>query len=104
MNQLQDFMARCNTQARPLNQEAAELNGSVIYGTFGDPVLMPVMTRQGYMDHLVTPFKAARDQFADDPQARQTLVRPLTQREFFIQIVDYTNPVVYTFILTDREL
>ncbi len=104
MNQLQEFMARGNVQTRELVQEAVEINGAVVYGTFGDPTLMAVMTQHGYQDHLVTPFKASTVQFANPPQAKQTLIRPLTQREFFIQMVDYTRPVVFTFILVDREL
>ena len=104
MNALQNFMATGNVQSRDTVQEVVEIGGAEIYGTFGDAQILPVMTVNGYQDHLVTPFKASRDQFAANPAARQTLLRPATGREFFIQVVDFTNPVVYTFILTDREL
>lgn len=106
MNLLQQFMADCNTQARDIVQELVELNGAQVYGTFGDPQLMPVMTGTGYQDHLVTPFKVSADQFGggSPPAARQSLTRASNQRSYFIQIVDYTNPVVFTFLLTDREL
>lgn len=65
---------------------------------------MPIMTATGYQDHIVMPFKAQASQFATPPEARQALSRPQTNREYFIQMVDYTNPVVYTFILVDREV
>lgn len=106
MNALQEFMAACNVQARPLNQEEFQYpqGGAVFFGTFGNPQLMPVQTRVGYQDHLVTTLIAARAQFAADPAARQMLFRIQTRRPMFIQIVDFTDPVVYTFILTDREL
>lgn len=104
MNGLQAFMVTGNQQSKDAVMEEVSIGGEIIYGTFGDPQLMSVMTMNGYQDHLVTPFKALGAQFADHPAARQTLIRTQTNREFFIQIVDFTNPVVYTFILTDREL
>lgn len=104
MNGLQTFLQRGNTQSRDANQELAILNGVEIYGTFGDAQTMPIMTSVGYQDHIVLPFKATADQFASKPAARQTLVRPATAREYITQMVDYTNPVVYTFILVDREV
>ncbi len=113
MNFLQTFLAAANAQARPIVQEAfrfvTDISGTIYYGTFGDPLIMPVMTRQGYQDHLVTPLKAEANQWTAQmppisPSARVELVRIETGRTFFVQIVDYTEVVVYTFILTDREL
>lgn len=80
------------------------------YGTFGDPQIMPVMTRSGYQDHLVTPLKVETTLFATwtgdqlNALARRSLIRTQTGRTFYIQTVDYTGVVVFTFICTDREL
>jgi hypothetical protein len=113
MNQLQTFLARANVQVRDVIQEAVTLAldpEEEYTGTFGDPVVIPVMTRTGYEDHLITPLKIERVQFSAwtaeelNTIARTTLVRDQTGRTFFIQAVDYTEAVVYTFILTDREL
>lgn len=106
MNDLQQFMADCNAQTLDILAEEVELNGATVRGTFGDPQLMPIMTRTGYADHLITPFKVSAAQFANGspPQARQSLTRASNGRSYFVQIVDYTNPVVFTFLLTDREL
>lgn len=105
-------MADANVQARDIIQEAFTITGlaGTFYGTFGDPELMPVMTRQGYQDHLVTVLKVQTTEFAalTSPQiqalARGSLVRTQTSRTFFIQMADYTAVVVWTFVLTDREL
>jgi hypothetical protein len=114
MNLLQTFLVEANTQARDIVQEAFTLVGEspavTRYGTFGDPEIMPVMTRQGYQDHLVTPLKVEASQFSGytaeqlDALARRSIVRTQTGRTMFIQVADYTAVVVYTFILTDRDL
>lgn len=113
MNLLQTFLANANVQTRTVLQEALTFTadpGGEYTGTFGDPQIMPIMTRQGYEDHLVTPLKVERVLFADwtsdelNALARTTLVRTQTGRTFFIQVVDYTEAVVFTFILTDREI
>ncbi len=104
MNDLQTFLQRGNTQSRPTNQEAAIFAGTTIYGTFGDAQTMGIMTSVGYQDHLILPFKVTADQFASKPQPRQGLSRPLISAEYFVQLIDDKNPVVYTFILVDREL
>lgn len=104
MNALQQMLATANTQSRQVNQEAVEIDGKILFGTFGDPIPMPIMTRQGYKDHLVLPLKVSRDQFAADPVARSSVKRPAMEKTYFVQLVDTTNPVVYTFILVDREL
>lgn len=115
MNLLQTFMAEANAQARTIIQEAFTVTvpagiATTFFGTFGDPEIMPVMTRQGYQDHLVTVLKVEATEFAalTSPQiqalARGSVVRTATGRTFFIQTVDYTGVVVWTFILTDREL
>lgn len=112
-NDLQSFMAAANVQTRAVIQEAltfAEDPGGQYTGTFGDPQIMNVMTRNGYQDHLVTPLKVEKVLFAGwtapelDALARTTLVRTQTGRTFFINAVDYTEAVVFTFILTDRQL
>jgi hypothetical protein len=102
-NQLQTFMADANVQVRPIVQETAEIEGATIYGTFGDAQLVPLMTRSGYQDLLATPFRANRDQFAADPASRQNLIRNSTGRTYFIQMVDTSHPVIFTFMLVDRE-
>lgn len=104
MNALQQMLVTANTQSRQVNQEAVEIDGKILFGTFGDPVPMPIMTRQGYKDHLVLPLKVSRDQFAADPVARCTVKRPATDKTYISQIIDMTNPVVYSFVLVDREL
>ena len=99
-------MAAANVQARPTIQEAFTIEGdaTVYYGTFGDPQLIPVMTRQGYQDHLVTELIAQAIQFASAPLSRVNLVRTQTGRTFFVHMVDATEVVVYKFVLTDRSL
>lgn len=97
-------MVSGNAQTEDVVMEDVEIGGHFYKGTFGDPLLMPIMTQSGYQDYLVTPLKIASVLFTVKPQAKQSLIRPLTDREFFIQMVDYTNPVVYTFVLTDREV
>lgn len=104
MNLLQDFMARGNAQTVAVVTEEIQMGGNLYNGTFGDAVMMPVMTAVGYQDQLVTPVKISRVQFAADPQAHQSLERVSTKRTMFIQIVDISNPVVYTLICTDRRL
>jgi hypothetical protein len=104
VNLLQTFLARANAQSRSATQELAIIEGKEVWGTFGDAQPMPVMTATGYQDHIVMPFKAEADQFAAVPEAHQYLERPQTKRKYFIQMVDYTNPVVYTFILVDRHV
>ena len=122
MNLLQSFLDECNRQisdttgsATPLLTEAFtfvdDTSGPggqpVVYqGTFGDPILMPVQTRQGYQDYLVTPLKARAAQWTTAPSAEnhKKLVRTATGRTFYVQSVDYTAVVVYTFICTDRAI
>jgi hypothetical protein len=104
MNALQSFMAECNRQTRAINQEAVIINGSKFYGTFGDPQLMPIMTRQGFEDHIVQPFISSADQYASPPESRQNLTRCKNNVVYFIQMVDGKDPVAFTFILVDREL
>lgn len=113
MNLLQTFVAASNVQTRTVIQEALTLAADPTgeyTGTFGDPQIMPVMTRTGYEDHLVTPLKVERVMFDGwtpeefDALARTTLVRTQTGRTLFINTVNYTEAVVFTFILTDRQL
>jgi hypothetical protein len=104
MNLLQSFMAECNRQTRGINQEPVVINGAKVFGSFGDPQMLPVMTRQGYEDQIVQPFIASADQFASHPLSHQKLTRCKNNVEYFIQMVDAKDPVAFTFILTDREM
>src|SRR6478609_727030 len=97
-------MASGNAQTEDVVMEAVQINGHDYMGTFGDPLMMPIMTQAGYQDYLVTPLKIAKALFTAPPASKQTIRRPLTEREFFVQMVDNTHPVVFTFILTDREV
>jgi hypothetical protein len=112
MNDLQAFLNEANDQTQAVIQEAftrvGEAPAVTRYGTFGDPQIMPVSTRQGYQDYLVTPLKVRASQFANpaaaEAFARKEIIRTATGRTFFVQVVDFTEVVVYTFMLTDREL
>ena len=104
MNLLQQFIAAANAQTQDVLQELVQLDGKEYYGTFGDAVLMPIMTRAGYEDQLVTGFRASRTQFSEDPAAHSTLTRVSTGHNYFVQIIDTSNPVLYVFQLTDREV
>ncbi len=97
-------MAECNRQTRTVNQEAVIINGSKFFGTFGDPQMIPEMIRQGYNDQIIYGFVAPRAQFASEPVAHQKLLRVVNNQEYFIQMVDFKDPVAFTFILVDREL
>ncbi len=106
MNALQTFLAAANVQSRATVMEEftiAGVNGTFL-GTFGDPQMVPIMTRSGYQDHLVTLLKAEAVQFSAAPTSRVNLVRTQTGRTFFVHMVDATQVVVYNFMLTDREL
>lgn len=108
MNALQTMLAAAQLQARPINREAfyfVGAPGAVFYMTFGDPELVPVMTRVGYQDHLVRVCKADADQWpVTKPAPKSSLVRSQTGTTYFVQAVDTTDPVVFTFLLTDRDL
>lgn len=106
MNMLQIFMAAATAQASPVLQEAFTLAaGATSYmGTFGDAVLLPEMMPTGYQDHLVTSVKALRSAFATAPTSKQVLTRTGTGVGYFIQIIDTSDPVVYTFLTTERTL
>lgn len=96
-------MAGCNRQTRTVNQEAAIINGSKVFMTFGDPQLMPVMVREGYENLLVYPAVASADQFASPPKSRQNVTRLKNGVVYFCQMVEAKDPVAYTFILVDRD-
>lgn len=106
MNELQAFLAEANEQVADLGvlTEDVVLGNAKYQGIFGDAVMMPVMTKTGYQDYLVTPVKVSRAQFSAAPAAHQSLVRTSTGRTMFVQIVDPSNPVVYTLVCTDRDL
>ena len=113
MNLLQTFMADAREQARPVIDEEFTIVGQspvVIYlGSFGTPQLVPVQVDYGYQDHLVTPVKAALSQpngaFPTlSTLARGSLVRTATGHTFFVQMIDYTDPVFVTFLCADRTV
>lgn len=116
MNFLQDFLAAANAQTRPILQEAFTFVGAtapapIFYGTFGDPQIMPIMTRTGYEDHLVRELKAEAVQWTGAlptalplPLGKSSILRTQTGATLFVQAVDTKDPVIFTFILTDREL
>jgi hypothetical protein len=110
MNLLQTFMAEAAAQASPITEEeftiVGEAGSPVRLGTFGDPQLMPVMTRVGYQDYLTTRLHARATQWVSPakPSPRVELVRTQTGQTFFVQIVDSNDPVMWTFILTDRDV
>ncbi len=111
MNDLQEMMDEGNTQSREINQEAFtivdESPATSRLGTFGDPQIMPIETRQGYQDYLVTPMKVQASEFEGydtSTLARKKVIRTATGRTLFIQVVDYTEVVAYTLLLTDRAL
>ena len=80
MNLLQTLMAAANAQARSIIQEAFTIAGdsTIYYGTFGDPVMQPIMTPNGYQDHLVIPLKAEKAQFSGTLPVRFELTRTQT--------------------------
>lgn len=113
MNQLQTFIVEAMRQVRTVLAEEFTIVGqspSIVYlGIFGDPQIVPVMVDQGYQDHLVTPVKAELAQpngaFPTlSTLAHGSLARTATGRTFFIQALDYTDPVAVTFLCTDRTL
>lgn len=104
LNQLQAFMADGNSQTEPVVMEDVKIGGEVVKGTFGDAVMMPVMTQEGYQDQLVTPVKIAVALLHVAPKAKQSLTRISVNRDMFIQIVDISNPIVWTLLVTDRVL
>ena len=109
MNILQNFMAACTAQARPIVQEAFTIvggDGTVFFGTFGDPQVTPIMTRQGYTDYLAVTMTAEAAQFIGNPFAskKTTITRTATGQVYFVNVVDYKGIVVWQFILTDRDL
>ena len=109
MNALQTFLAACNQQARGLNQEPFTVvggDGTVYSGTFGDPQVMPIMTRQGYQDYLAVTMTAEAAQFTGNPFAskKTTINRTQTGQTYYLNAVDYKGVVVWSFILTDRDL
>jgi len=106
-------MADAMAQARAITAEEFTIVGQsppvVYFGTFGNPQVIPVMVDNGYQDHLVTPVKAELAQpngaFPTlSTLAHGSLVRTQTGRTFFIQVIDYTDPVAVTFLCTDRTL
>ena len=109
MNALQTFLASCNAQVRAIVQEAFTItggDGTVYYGTFSDPQVMPIMNRQGYQDYLAVTMTAEASQFTGNPFAskKTTLTRTATGQVYLVNVVDYKGIVVCHFILTDRDL
>lgn len=72
-------------------------------GTFGNPTVIPVMTRQGYQDQIVTFLSVEKVLFATPPEPHGEIVRTQTGQTYFVQAVNNKDPVVYTYTLTDRQ-
>jgi hypothetical protein len=104
MNAIQEFTNRAMGQAQGILQEEFTLGGNNYFGTFSAPILQPIMTATGYQDQLVVTLKVRATLFTAAPKDKQKLVRKSNNREYFVQIVDFTNPAVFTFLLTDRVL
>lgn len=110
MNYLQEFMAECNRQTRTadaagkvISQEEVTINGSVYFGTFAQVQVESTMERHGYEDSVAFTFTSAAEQYTTPPQPRQMLKRNINNVEYFIQSVDNKNPLLFTFVLVDRE-
>lgn len=107
MNLLQTFMTEANVQARTIVAEdftiVGESPSTTRLGTFGNPTLLPIMTRTGYQDHLVTQMTVERALFATAPEAKGEVYRTATGATYFVQAIDDKHPVIYTFVLTDRR-
>lgn len=108
MNLLQTFLDAAQLQSRAIIREQfyfVGTPGALFYMTFGDPQVVPVMTRTGYQDHIVTVGKADASQWpTTKPTPKSSLVRVSNGRTYFVQSLDAHDPVVLTFLLTDREL
>lgn len=103
MNLLQSFIAECNRQTRAINQEQVQINGSLFWGTFGDPQMIPELERQGHTFMIAKILVSDRSQYATPPASLQKLIRVQGNTEYFIQMVDTKDPVVFTFMLVDRQ-
>ena len=101
---LQQMLAAANAQSLGTLAESVVVNGKVLQGVFGDPEMMPVMVAEGYKDYLLIPLKISADQFPSTPPTHVSIERVSNGRPYFVQFVDYTNPVVYTFLLSDRQI
>ncbi len=101
-------MTVATAQARPIIQEDFTITGTTgnFFGTFGDPIMMPVMTRNGYEDRLVTELKADATQagLAAALVGRAKITRTQTSAIYLVNIADTKNPVVFTASLVDRDI
>lgn len=108
MNVLQTFLDAAQAQARDILRESfyfVGTPGTLFYMTFGDPQVVPVMTRTGYQDHIVTVGKADASQWpTTKPAVKTSIVRASNGQTYFVQAIDPNDPVVLTFLLTDRDL
>lgn len=101
-------MAEANVQTRSVIKEDFTVVGEspvvTRVGTFGGSTIMPVMTRNGYEDHEVSLMTCEKVLFATPPEPRIEITRTQTGQVFFVQGVDNKDPVLFTFILTEREV
>lgn len=72
-------------------------------GTFGNPTVVPLETRYGYQDHVVTYLTVEAALYATPPDPHGEIHRTQTGQTYYVQAIDTKNPVVYTFTLTDRQ-
>lgn len=107
MNLLQTFIAEATEQSRPVNKRAFTIVGESPavsrVGAFGQQSIVPVMTRQGYQDHQVLFARVEASLFSTPPQPHIELVLTDSGKTLFVQAIDNSDPVLYTFMLTERE-
>lgn len=106
-------MADCNRQTRigsgteaapkPINQEEFLINNEKKWGTLSDPELLPDMERHGYSDSIAYVLKIEATLFASQPAQQQDVIRCVNDEKFFGRMVETKDPVVFTFLLIDRE-
>jgi hypothetical protein len=109
MNALDTFLANANVQLRTLIKSdfthVGESPQVTRQGTFGNATVIPIMTRQGYEDHLVVMMEVERVLYTGaEPVAKGTIVRTDTSTTYFVQAIDKSSPVLFIFTLTERSL
>lgn len=109
MNLLDQFMAEGNRQLRTIIKSdfthVGESPAVTRQGTFGNANVIPVMTRQGWEDHLVVFMEVERSLYTGaEPEAKTEINRTDTNTTYFVQAIDKSSPVLFIFTLTEREL
>lgn len=107
-NLLDAFMTEGNRQLRTIIKadftHVGESPAVTRQGTFGNANVIPVMTRQGWEDHLVVFMEVERSLYATAPESKTEINRTDTNITYFIQAIDKSSPVLFIFTLTEREL